>query len=240
MNSPGTNLDDVWDKNFKSYFSVDQIPEISFSYGPYPSPACEVPNLPLPPMRLNPKDELIRKIMNDPALSDSYKQKLIDAINQAQVYAGTGPVVPPPPPVINPNRPSAGGGNGGIIFPDGSSNPTGGGSIGGVITIDDDGVHGAIYINPYQTANELAQQLLPLLAPPVPSSSCDATPAGDPSSPGTPTPTTPALLPKPGTPQTPQLPTRPSTGGGGNNPGGGGGGRKPGANNNGIGPVSLP
>ena len=238
MNSPGTNLDDVWDKNFKSYFSVDQIPEISFSYGPYPSPACEVPNLPLPSMRLNPKDELIRKIMNDPALSDSYKQKLINAINQAQVYAGTGPVVPPPPPVINPNRPSAGGGNGGIIFPDSSSSPIGNSAVGVVIIIDDDGINGAFIINPEATAQELAQQLLPLLAPAA-SSSCDAAPEGDPSSPGTPTGTTPAL-PNLGTPQTPKLPTRPSTGGGGNNPGGGGGGRKPGANNNGIGPVSLP
>jgi len=238
MNDTRTNLDNVWDKNFKSYFSVDQIPEISYTYGPYPPPACEVDNLPLPPMRLDPYAAAKQAIMNNPAISDAAKAVALAALNNAQKYAGTGPVLPPPPPVINPNRPSGGGG-GPITYPEGNGgyNPTGGGNIGIVVTIDDNGTSVSLFFDPYQTADQLAQQLRLLLTPPAPVCGTGGT-----ADPGDPTPPTPGL-PDPNNPPpggNPDTPPRIPPNGGGYNPGGGGGGRNPFNRGNGIGPVNLP
>ena len=239
MNSPRTNVDDVWDKNFKSYFSVDQIPEISYTYGPYPvDPCAGLDNLPLPPMRLDPYAAAKQAIMNNPAISDAAKAAAIAALNNAQKYAGTGPVLPPPPPIFNPNRPSSGGGNGGIICPDGrgGENPTGGGTVGVVITITEDGVEINLFIDPYASADQAAQIARALLAPPA--ASCTTEGKENPGDPSPPTPWQPPEKPPGGNPDTPPRTPPP---GGGNNPGGGGGGRNPFLpRSNGIGPVNLP
>jgi hypothetical protein len=230
MNFSNSQLDDIWDDNFKNYFSTEEIP--GYSYYSYKS--CPAENLPLPSQRLDPRAIQIQKIMNDPALSDAAKAAKIAAILGAQTYAGTGPVIPPPPPVINPNRPPAAGG-GPIMFPDSSSSPVGNAAGGVAIIIDENGVRGAIIINPQATAEEIARLIPKPQAPPAGSENCQA---GGGSTGGTnpsnPTGTTPSQ----GGGGTPINSGRPSGGGGGNNQGGGGGGRNP--RGNGVAPGPSP